>query len=277
MTTLSPTGLTNRQRRLLESDIKEIAKEGMALNNNQLAAVSTELLLTVLLLRLIDEREEGRAMTVTSLSDEQLVNSSAAAAAAAAKKKRAAAAKKKRYKRNKAAAKHMVWPGRGLISLIMMMVAFGSITTSLIIHQSDGSGDSPALPTSASRSRYLRRKTDHSSNYDIVASTTLPGVVPTPILAAPTPTTGIRRMTSSDKLRASTCLDTPNWSDIYGYRCDDYEEEYCLSVADLYEGDMGPATKHCCKCGGGSSTVSQIRSFGLKLLRCIIIKMCVCV
>ena len=219
-------------------------------------------------------------MAAASLSDEQLVNSSAAAAAAAAKKKRAAAAaaKKKRYKKNKAAAKRrktkrMVWPGSGFISLIMMMVvAFGSVATSLI-HQSDASGEnnSPALP----KSRYLRHKTDHSSNYDIVASTTLPVVVPPPILAAPTPTPGIRRMTSSDKLRASTCLDTPHWSDIYGYGCDDYEKEYCLSVADLYEGDMGPATKHCCKCGGGSTTVSQIHSFGLKLLRYIIIKMCV--
>jgi hypothetical protein len=277
MTTLSPTGVTNRRRRLLESDIKEIAKEGMALNNNQFATVSTELLLTVLLLRLIDERDEGRAMTVTSLSNEHLVDSSAAAAAAAAKKKRAAAAaaKKIRHKRKKAASKHkkikrMVWPGSGFISLIMTIFAFGSITTSFI-HQSDGSGEaknnSPAaLPPSASRSRYLRHKTDHSSNYDIVASTMSPVVVPTQILAAPTPTTGIRRMTS-DKLRASTCLDTPHWRDVYGYGCDDYEEEYCLSVADLYEGDMGPATKHCCKCGGGSTTVSQIHSFGLKLLR----------
>eukprot|EP00985_Skeletonema_marinoi_P029597 scaffold28378_cov223-Skeletonema_marinoi.AAC.1 len=137
-------------------------KEGMALNIDQLADFSTELLLTVLLLRLLDERAEGRvavAVPSSASSDEQLEDD-AAADKIKMKKKRAAAAakkkeKKKRYKRNKAAAKQkqkqkqnkttklMSWIGGGLISL-MTMIAFGSIMTFVVplslIHQTDGSG-----------------------------------------------------------------------------------------------------------------------------------------
>ena len=57
------------------------------------------------------------------------------------------------------------------------------------------------------------------------------------------------------------CLDTPNWRDRYGKRCNFYEEsEPACRYADGSVGDMGPATEHCCHCGGGSSVVSQIHS-----------------
>ncbi|KAK1733977.1 leucine-rich repeat domain-containing protein [Skeletonema marinoi] len=198
-------------------------KEGMALNIDQLADFSTELLLTVLLLRLLDERAEGRvavAVPSSASSDEQLEDD---AAADKMKKKRAAAAakkkeKKKRYKRNKAAAKQkqkqnkttklMSWIGGGLISL-MTMIAFGSIMTFVVplslIHQSDGSGERkapPALPPSASKP--LRQKQeDIRSNNNNAASVSsdiinhpLAAVVPPPIFSPSAVTVSNRRMKS---------------------------------------------------------------------------------
>ena len=64
---------------------------------------------------------------------------------------------------------------------------------------------------------------------------------------------------NSDELRASTCLDTPNWKDRFG-GCDDYVSFGGCSKADDYEGDMGPATDHCCNCGGGSHTYPPTNS-----------------
>eukprot|EP00984_Skeletonema_dohrnii_P010979 scaffold4339_cov100-Skeletonema_dohrnii-CCMP3373.AAC.4 len=261
------------------------AREGVRLINDQMAAVSTELLLTVMsdmmLLRLLDGLglEEGRAVPSSdAASDQQLMMMMMDAATYEKKKKRAAASaarKKKRYKRNKAAAKHenkktklMSWLGGGLISLIMM-IAFGSITMSIfplsLIHQSDGSGEGkapPALPPSASRP--LRRRNlrsndveSDSSDMDIISPLPAVGVVP---LAIFSPTfVGNRRM-KADEMRASlTCLDTPNWEDIYGDGCDFYDDYYC-SIADEDAGDMGSASVHCCICEGGSHSLPPTNS-----------------
>eukprot|EP00984_Skeletonema_dohrnii_P027847 scaffold17539_cov76-Skeletonema_dohrnii-CCMP3373.AAC.2 len=203
------------------------AKEGVRLINDQMAAVSTELLLTVMsdmnmmLLRLLDGLglEEGRAVPSSDVaSDQQLMLMDATDAA---KKKRAAAAtkkkdKKKRYKRNKAAAKQknknkttnlMSWMGGGLISLITMVV-FGSIMTFVVplalIHQTDGSGEGnapPALPPSASRS--LRQK-EIQSNNDNAASVSpdinllLAAVVPPPVFSPSAVSVSNRRMRSDE-------------------------------------------------------------------------------
>eukprot|EP00984_Skeletonema_dohrnii_P014278 scaffold5981_cov146-Skeletonema_dohrnii-CCMP3373.AAC.7 len=276
--------------------LKEMAKakEGIpimridqsVLSETEKRLAVTQRLLDVQFLRLMDEREEGRATVKVvesdeSSSDEQLEDD----AAAAKKKKRAAAAaaakKKKRYnyKRNKAAAKHkkakpVSWMGGGLMSHIMM-VAFGSIATFVVplslIRHSDGSGEGeapPVLPPSASRSL---PQTDIRLNNDNVESASssfispLPavaaGVVPPPIFS---PTSIKNHRMESDEMRArilttSTCLDTPNWKDKDGYGCDRYKEyanDYpgCPDV-DVYAGDMGPPSKHCCVCGGGSHTL----------------------
>ena len=128
-----------------------VAKGGMTRNKEELAALSTEFLLTVLLdvflLRLLDEGEEGRAtVPLTVSSEQQLVVMDAAATAASAKKRKKAAAKKKRNKRNKAAAKHkktklMSWLGSEIVVSLIMMAAFSSIMTLIVtfslIHPSD--------------------------------------------------------------------------------------------------------------------------------------------
>eukprot|EP00984_Skeletonema_dohrnii_P004582 scaffold1616_cov100-Skeletonema_dohrnii-CCMP3373.AAC.12 len=181
-------------------------KEGMALANEQLTDVSTELLLTVVLVRLLHERAEGRVAVPSSVASDEQLEDDAAAAADKMKNKRTAAAakkkeKKKRYKRNKAAAKQksknkttnlMSWMGGGLISLITMVV-FGSIATLIfplsLIHQTDGSGEGdapPALPPSASRS--LRQKGLRSNNDNVASvspdiSRPLAAVVPPPIFS----------------------------------------------------------------------------------------------
>eukprot|EP00986_Skeletonema_menzelii_P012483 scaffold6896_cov82-Skeletonema_menzelii.AAC.1 len=253
---------------------RDVIKEAMMGRKEQVAKnLSTEFLLTVLLdillLRLLDEGGEGQATVPPTVSSNQqrLMDD-----AAAKKKKKKAAAKKKRRKRNKAAAKHkktklMSWLGGGMISLIMMMVAFSSIATPIftlsLIHLGDGSGDAnaKALPPSASTS--LRQR-DHGSNN--AASTSSPGiispltaVVPPPIFSPPVDTAAVvvsvsSRHMKSDELRTSTCLDTPNWEDKWGYGCDAYERNNWCSTADNWAGFMGPATENCCYCGGGSHT-----------------------
>eukprot|EP00985_Skeletonema_marinoi_P021636 scaffold13377_cov117-Skeletonema_marinoi.AAC.7 len=150
--------------------LKKMARECMAANKREQSTLSmaqllvvTERMLDAQLLRLLDDGLKGReVLSSDAASDQQLMD----ADAAAAKKKRAAAkaAKKKRNKRNKAAAKHkkmrtklVSWLGGGILPLIMM-AAFGSITTLIafsLIHQSDGSSegeDPPTLPPSASTS-----------------------------------------------------------------------------------------------------------------------------
>eukprot|EP00984_Skeletonema_dohrnii_P021326 scaffold10629_cov77-Skeletonema_dohrnii-CCMP3373.AAC.3 len=258
------------------------AREGVRLINDQMAAVSTELLLTVMsdmiLLRLLDGLglEEGRAVSsdASSSDEQQLMNDDAAAAKkkkAAAKKKRAAAAMKKRYKRNKAAAKQqhektklMSWLGGGIISVIMM-VAFSFITTPIVtlslFQPSDGSGEGkapPALSPSASKSlrqEDLKPNDEASTSPDIISP--LAAVVPPPVFA-PTAVSNLRM--KSDDMRASTCLDTPNWEDINGWGCDYYEEWDLCPRADEIEGGIGPATTNCCICGGGSHSLPPTNS-----------------
>jgi hypothetical protein len=143
-------------------------------------------------LRSLDGGEnEGRVEVSSSISDHQLMVN----AAAAKKETAAAAAKKKktRNKRNKAAAKHkgtkrMSWRSGGIISLIMM-VAFGSITTLSRIPQSLGSlvGNkaAPTLPPSTPTS--LRQRDLQSSNNMAPASSSsvspLAAVVQAPIFS----------------------------------------------------------------------------------------------
>jgi len=282
---------TARNRNVVEGRVKE----GVRVINDQMAAVSTELLLTVMsdmmLLRLLDGLglEEGGAVPSSDASsDQQLMLMDAAATAATAekekKKRAAAAAKKKRYKRNKAAAKHknkktnlnlMPWLGGGIISLIMM-VAFSSMTTVVfplsLIHQSDGSGEgqaSPALPPSASK-KTLPQK-DHRSNDaastspDIISP--LPAAVLPPVFSptAASVSASDRRMQAgadSDNTANPTtvCLDTPNWKNAVDDGCDWYEDEDepgCPEYGWQYEfeGEMGLAALNCCYCGGGSHTL----------------------
>eukprot|EP00984_Skeletonema_dohrnii_P011075 scaffold4396_cov127-Skeletonema_dohrnii-CCMP3373.AAC.6 len=251
------------------------AREGVRLINDQMAAVSTELLLTVMsdmmLLRLLDglRLEEGRAVSSDASSpDEQQVMDDAAAA----KKRKKAAAKKKRNKRNKAAAKHkktnlMSWLSGGIISVIMM-VAFSFITTPIVtfslIQPSDGSGEGnapPALPPSASKSlrqEDLKSNNEASSSPADIIISPLAAVVPPPVFA---PTALSNRRMKSHKMRASTCFDTPNWEDEWGRGCDDHEEcnDLCR-FAHITAGDMGPASTHCCICDGGSTTCEDFRS-----------------
>eukprot|EP00984_Skeletonema_dohrnii_P014363 scaffold6018_cov94-Skeletonema_dohrnii-CCMP3373.AAC.3 len=249
--------------------IKDLAKKGITLNREQLTALSTEFLLTVLLdvmlLRLLDEGPIG------SSDRQQVVDD-----AAAAKKKGKAAAKKKRYKRNKAAAKHkktklMSWLGGGIISVIMM-VAFSFISTPIVtlslFQPSDGLGEGkapPALPPSASKSlrqEDIKSKNEASTSLDIIRSP-LAAVVPPPVFA-PIALSNRRRRMKSDEMRASKCLDTPNWKDKYDYGCDYYEEydkEYDVcSFADELAGDIGSSTTNCCICGGGSHSLPPTNS-----------------
>ncbi len=68
---------------------------------------------------------------------------------------------------------------------------------------------------------------------------------------------------SSSTATATTCFDTPGWEDKDGDGCDYYEERYDLgcSGTDWLQGDMGPATDHCCYCKNPSV---RLIYFGLK-------------
>eukprot|EP00985_Skeletonema_marinoi_P003954 scaffold1734_cov76-Skeletonema_marinoi.AAC.1 len=263
--------------------VKDLAKKGITLKNEQLTALSTELLLTVLLdlflLRLLDE--EGKrgatgpptAISSSVSSDQQqfLMDN-----AAAAKKKQKTAAKKKRYKQNKAAkhkkTKLMSWLRGGIISLTMV-VAFGSIATFVIplslIHQSDGSGEGkapPALPPSASRP--LRQDEDLTSdNVDVlnIISSPVAAVVPPPVFS-PTFIAVINRHMKSDEKSATissnptqSCVDTPGWKDHENRTCD-------------WLWEMGAATEHCKNCGGGICNCEDFRSTCQKYINVLGIK-----
>ncbi|KAK1733561.1 leucine-rich repeat protein [Skeletonema marinoi] len=248
--------------------LKKMAMECMAANKREQSAVSMAQLLVVAermldaqLLRLLAGGLEGReVLSSDAASDQQLMD----ADAAAAKKKRAAAkaAKKKRNKRNKAAAKPkktklVSWLGGGILPLIMM-AAFGSITTLIafsLIHQSDGSSegeDPPTLPPSASTSLGQR---DIQS---IISPLPVPVVlaVKSPIFSPSDSDVSNPSMKSDDRV-VSTCLDTPNWKDKDGYGCDHYEDMYesGCSGTEKWVGNMGLAIDHCCFCGGGSHTL----------------------
>eukprot|EP00986_Skeletonema_menzelii_P020432 scaffold31166_cov188-Skeletonema_menzelii.AAC.2 len=51
------------------------------------------------------------------------------------------------------------------------------------------------------------------------------------------------------------CTDTPNWVDRFDDGCEYYQSSLTCSDAIMYQGSMGPATKNCCTCGGGSTYV----------------------
>eukprot|EP00984_Skeletonema_dohrnii_P029512 scaffold20215_cov147-Skeletonema_dohrnii-CCMP3373.AAC.1 len=56
------------------------------------------------------------------------------------------------------------------------------------------------------------------------------------------------------------CFDTPNWEDAYGVGCNVYRDQSYCSYADNWAGDKGPASKHCCICGGGSHSLPPTTS-----------------
>lgn len=236
----------------------EIAEEGIELNINidQLADVSTEFLLKVLHLRLMEEREERRAVASSPdgvASDQYLMDGAAAAAAAADKEQAAQQYKQNKEKvayetenKNKKTKRIMSscsWLGEGLVLLIIMVAfGFGFITTLIpllsLIRQSDGSGHAEAiLPQSVSKSR---PQMHHRSNA---------AAVPHPIFS-PTDV-GNRRM-KSDEAMAPLCLDTPNWKNYLNVGCD----SWAAPCGDDFGGEMGLPADHCCKCGGGIKTVS---------------------
>lgn len=225
-------------------DFKDVSKEDMPRNNEnnteQLAALSTEFLLAalldlqLLLLCLLDKGEGGVMVPLSVFSDEpasgqeQLIidaavakraESDAAAAKAKKKKRTADKNKKKRDKRKnrkkeeeEAAKKKKTklmscpWPrsGGGIISLIMMIFAFGSSITTLISPfsfsiQIEGSGEGeapPALPPTGSKP--LRQNQLQSNNnaasFDIVSP--LPAVSSPPILIFSPAATSNHRMKS---------------------------------------------------------------------------------
>eukprot|EP00985_Skeletonema_marinoi_P011541 scaffold5490_cov148-Skeletonema_marinoi.AAC.1 len=50
------------------------------------------------------------------------------------------------------------------------------------------------------------------------------------------------------------CKDTPGWVDNIGFGCDKFDWSYS-NMCSL-PGPMGPGTRHCCACGGGSTYVA---------------------
>jgi Leucine-rich repeat (LRR) protein len=137
-------------------------------------------------LRLLDVGEKGRVEVLSSASDHQLMDS-----ATAAKKRKAEAKRKKkaRNKWNKAAANQKAGSrlvsslGGGIISLIMM-AAFGSITSLIslsLIHQSDGSLEGQVPPT-LPPSTYLGQR-DLQSNVSIIMSPSRVTLLPPPTLS----------------------------------------------------------------------------------------------
>ncbi len=259
---------------LLHLHLEEMLEEGMTLEENiNLADASTEKLMMGLLRRLLHERKERRAVVSSSSDgaacDQQLIDAATAAAdnkkkaaAAAARKERRRKQKQNRRRRNQTAAKHektnlipMSWRRGGIIILLAMMIAFGSSmalnSPFSLIRQSDASGEgenSPTLPPSASSS--LRKEQHLLSNFDNAASpeiirSPLAVVVPPPIFS---PAAASNHRMKSDVLRSIACVDTPNWVDLVGDGCDDYEEYDSCSGASTAAGDMGPATENCCYC-----------------------------
>eukprot|EP00956_Cyclotella_meneghiniana_P014863 scaffold22454_cov58-Cyclotella_meneghiniana.AAC.5 len=119
-----------------------------------------------------------------------------------------------------------------------------SITLSLLllIHHSDGSVEAnlrnPPLrrvaPVSPLRERGLQNDT---------ASLISPEVQ-SPLFPSPDSNTPISPPNS-------TCIDTPDWKDLYGNGCDWYGEldERCTEFSNWYEGTMGAASDNCCHCG----------------------------
>ena len=130
-------------------------------------------------------------------------------------------------------------------------------------------GAPPVLLQSGSASRALPQNDLQSENVNLApASSTSTSLNPLPvskmIVESPNFSQAAvskihRSGVKSNELRAdSTCMDTSDWKDKWGYGCDDYEawydEAWCEAGCpgtDGLAGDMGPVTKHCCICGGG--------------------------
>ena len=91
-----------------------------------------------------------------------------------------------------------------------------------------------------------------------------------PPTSSPKPSTSPTRSLNPTEF----CLDTPNWMDKEWQGCEHkYEISEACRYADDYATDMGPATDHCCRCGGGSRVVSQIHSLirrSIGMLVCLI-------
>ncbi len=263
----SPAAAEVSQRRL--QIMEEILKELMSVKTNdhrrdQLADASNEDLLTELLSRFLNERVAGRAAESPgdAASDQQLKD----AVAAAVLKEKNSAAKSKRKKRRKQK------QDGGLMSI--MMVACGSIMMLIfslsLIHQIGGSGQGgapPAMRPSASRS--LRDKKHQSNNVEsvpaspevIIISPLPASIVAPPPIFSPAAASNHHTPMKFNKLRSEICLDTPNWEDKDGDGCDSYKKlDRICSFADGWAGDMGPATEHCCLCGGGSISLPPTNS-----------------
>ena len=70
-----------------------------------------------------------------------------------------------------------------------------------------------------------------------VAPTPWPSIAPVPTTAQPT--------------QPSSCVDTPNWKDLFGSGCDFYTGGLC-NFGHEWQGSMGSAAVNCCVCGGGT-------------------------
>ena len=80
------------------------------------------------------------------------------------------------------------------------------------------------------------------------------------VVQPPFPPAASNSHMKSGELRTSACLDTPKWTDKWGQGCDIYEECNDCPYADDFPGEMGPATEHCCRCGGESHTLPPTNS-----------------
>eukprot|EP00984_Skeletonema_dohrnii_P019496 scaffold9330_cov157-Skeletonema_dohrnii-CCMP3373.AAC.2 len=171
------------------------------------------------------------------------------AAANAAKKKR-----NKRNKRNKAAVKPektrlMSWLGGGILPLtLIVMAAFGSITTLIafsLIHHSNGSSegeDPPTLPPSASKSLGQR---DLQSNIIASASPTSLSSLPVAVVVQAPVIPAAQNSPTNSPVPSSTCLDTPKWKDMFDDGCDWYIANSVAGCpdSDNFAGELGPASR----------------------------------
>ena len=150
--------MTTEQQSLLEELLNE------ALKNNLFAGIPTDSLMALLILRLLQERKDGRAELLSddAAFDQQLMNAAAVAkterkSADTKKSKKAAAKAKRKRKKQKRRANIILLMIGGIMSLIMI-ANFGSVTPSIspfsLIHQSAAlaAGEGPVLPPTASRS-----------------------------------------------------------------------------------------------------------------------------
>ena len=117
---------------------------------------------------------------------------------------------------------------------------FGCYVETLIafalIHQNDGSSDGspPTGDEQQPSASYLRQRFLQSNNNISVMS-------PSPLFGLPTDS---NTLTLEPSL---TCIDTPNWKDLYGNGCDWYEE-----LDGRCSGTMTAAKSNCCYCIGAS-------------------------